>query len=179
MTAVRPTIFADADDVICVNKTYGFYDVLAVGPKPADLFEKLFDPTAAGTLRRLVSEHSPRIVLTTSWLRFLDRAGFEQLFDATGLEVVAAALHDHWDAPQNRGQTRFDAIDTWLKAHHGGEPIVILDDRLSGTGLADSRLRSYVAWCDLGVGLGAGHIEAVRSILAKRPPRSRPALAVT
>lgn len=174
MTAARPTFLVDADDVICVNNPYGFYDVLADGPKPVDLFERLFDPTAVGTLRQFLSEHSPRVVLTTSWLRFLDRAGFEQLFRAAELEVVASALHDHWEAPQNRGQTRFDAIDSWLKAHHGGEPIVIFDDQLSGTGLAESRLRTYVAWCELGVGLGAGHIETVRSILAKRPPRPRP-----
>jgi hypothetical protein len=116
-----------------------------------------------------LSEHGAQLVLTTSWLRFLPREGFEQLFSKTGLEVLSTSLHDAWEVPQNRGETRAQAIDRWLAAHHRGEPYLILDDELSGTGLRHSvhdQLGRLVL-CKECVGLLQEHKSAIRAALAR------------
>ncbi|MDM0010547.1 HAD domain-containing protein [Variovorax sp. J22G73] len=164
---MRPILFLDLDDVLCLNDPYGGYDVLA-GGVPDGLWETLFHAPAVKTLLRVIDAYQPAVVLTTSWLRFLDRRGFEELFMRTGLAKVAAALHPTaWEAPQNRGRSRLEAIEAWMSAHHNGEPFVILDDTLSGTGLARSRFDrcGAVVLCEVGVGLTEAHFEAVRRAL--------------
>lgn len=80
-------------------------------------------------------------MLATSWLRFCDdREWFQNLFEHTGLGGVASAFHKDWEAPQQRGDTRLRAIERWLNRRYQGEPGVMLDDALSGTGLRGSRL---------------------------------------
>ena len=99
------------------------------------------------------------------------REGFERLFKMTGLEVLNESLHDAWEAPQNRGETRAQAIDRWLAEHHRGEPYVIFDDELSGTGLKRSvhETRGRLVLCKEGVGLHRGHVALIRSALSKSP----------
>ena len=165
----RPLVFLDFDDVLCTQKPYGGYDVfLAESERPSDLWERLWHPPAAQTLLAIVEEHRPHVVITTSWLRLLERDGFVGLFHRTGLGVIADELHDAWDAPQDRGHTRHQAIEKWLHARYVGQPLVVLDDDLSGTGLRGSRLdkAGCVVFCKAGVGLHAGHLPAVRSALS-------------
>ena len=91
-----PIIFLDFDDVICLNAPYGGYDVCAPDP-PEDLWSKLFHPPAVAVLRVLVDEFDPRFVLTTSWLRLLDRSGFDGLLstlDKQARYVVAKLDED-------------------------------------------------------------------------------------
>ncbi|MEJ5999743.1 HAD domain-containing protein [Paucibacter soli] len=163
----KPIVFLDFDDVICTNKLYGGYDVLTSGPKPADLFEKLFHPPAVVVLLRAVDEFDARVVITTSWLRFMERPGFEALFRATGMTTVAERFHTSWEAPADRGMTRAAAIDRWLDAHHRGEAYVILDDENSGTGLPNSRHhhRGRLVLCQENVGLHEGHWPQIRAAL--------------
>ncbi|MDM0054028.1 HAD domain-containing protein [Variovorax sp. J22R115] len=164
-----PIIFLDVDDVICINAPYGGYDVVAPD-RPADLWEKLFHPAAVDTLLTILSEHRPHVVLTTSWLRMMDREGFEVLFRRTGLDELSRALHPKaWEAPQARGETRLEAIEKWLAANRKDEPFVILDDPLSGTGLIDSSLfnNGRVVLCELSVGLTADHLAIVRRALGR------------
>jgi hypothetical protein len=176
---MRPILFLDFDDVICLNEPYGGYDVIAPeSERPADLWQRLWHPPAVETLLAVVEAHKPHIVLTTSWLRLMDREGFEQLFAATGLEAVSSALHPSaWEAPGLRewGDTRNAAIERWLRTHHAGEPFAVVDDKLSGTGLRGSRLEreGAVVWCALGVGLNAGHLEQLRGRLAPARPMER------
>ncbi|MDN8615247.1 HAD domain-containing protein [Variovorax ginsengisoli] len=162
-------MFLDLDDVLCINSPYGGYDVFAPD-HPVDLWERLFHQPAVDTLLQIINEYRPLIVLTTSWLRFMDREGFEDLFRRTGLAQVAASLHPSaWEAPQAQGTTRLEAIDAWLAAHRHGERFVILDDELSGTGLRDSPLaeRGLVAFCEVGVGLTPSHLDAIRRALGR------------
>jgi len=164
----RPLLFLDFDDVLCLQKPYGGHHLFqAHSERPGDLWERLWHPPAAQTLVDIVEEHRPHIVITTSWLRLMDRDGFIALFHRTGLGVVADGLHEAWKAPQDRGRTRQQAIETWLYAQYEGQPLVILDDELSGTGLHGSRLdkAGCVVLCSAGVGLHAGHLPAVRSAL--------------
>ena len=157
-----PLLFLDFDDVLCINSPYGGYDVFAADG-PTDLWERLWHPPAAQTLLAVLEAHQPRVVVTTSWLRLMERPGFEGLFRRTGLAPVADALHEAWEAPQRLGATRLQAIEQWLNARYQGEPLVVLDDVLSGTGLRGSRLdkAGCVVLCEEGVGLHAGHRPAI------------------
>jgi len=165
-------LFLDFDDVICTSKPYGGYDLFqAADEQPADLFERLWHPPAVQALLTILEEHAPRVVITTSWLRLMERAGFEALFRKTGLEPVANALHQQWEAPALRGVTRHGAIELWLHSYYRGEPLIILDDELSGTGLKGSKLDRIgsVLLCEQGVGLHAGHLPLVRKALTGAP----------
>jgi len=167
-TQGRPLLFLDFDDVLCLNKPYCSHDVFQKeAERPIDLWERLWHPPAAQTLLSIVDEYRPYIVITTNWLRLLERDAFIALFKRTGLDVIADVLHDVWDAPQDRGSTRYEAIEKWLREHYDGQPLVVLDDERSGTGLLGSRLdkAGCVVLCKAGVGLHTGHLPAVRSAL--------------
>lgn len=175
MADVLPIIFLDFDDVICLNSPYGGYDVMTK-PWPDDLWERLFDAEAKAVLLGALQQTSARLVITTSWLRFLERPAFEAVFKETGLAAIAAALHPAWEAPEDRGMTRLAAIDRWLSRHHDGEPYVVLDDEHSGTGLRGSRhdKQRRVVLCAGGVGLRATNVAAITAALRKpcRPLRT-------
>lgn len=161
-------LFLDFDDVLTLSQPYGGYDVFqAVEEQPVDLYEKLWHPPAARTLQAIIDEFSPRVVITTSWLRLMDRSGFETLFRRTGMNRVADAFHTAWGAPAGPNMTRHDAIQRWLFAHYLGEPLVVLDDDLSGTGLRGSKLdlAGCVVMCQTGVGLLEEHLPFVRKAL--------------
>lgn len=162
----EPLIFLDLDDVLCLNDPYGGYDVVT-RPYPEDLWQKLFSSCATSVLLEAVREHRPRFVLTTSWLMFLERAGFESLFRATGLTAVADCLHESWEAPQDRGMSRLQAIERWLRRFSRGEPFVVLDDSFSGTGLIGSRIQKArrLVLCEIGVGLHSSHLAAIHRAL--------------
>lgn len=168
---VRPTLFLDFDDVLCLNSPYGGYDVVTT-PHPPDLWEKLFAAEPKRVLLRVLEQTGARVVITTSWLMFMERPGFEELFRKTGLEAVADALHPSWEAPADRGMTRHAAIERWLQANHAGEPFAILDDTLSGTGLRGSALhkRGRVLLCEANVGLKEAHAPELLAALAKPAP---------
>ena len=53
----------------------------------------LWHPPAAQTLPAVINQFAPQVVITTSWLRLMDRADFEQLLHRTGLGVVANSLN--------------------------------------------------------------------------------------
>ena len=162
----QPLIFLDIDDVLCLSKPYGGYDVFDA-EQPPDLWEKLWHPPAVQTLLAIVQEHQPRIVITSSWVRLLDREGFIGVFRRTRLGAVADALHKNWEAPQPSGATRLSAIESWLKARYEGEPLVVIDDAFSGSGLQGSQLEraGCLLLCQTGVGFHDGHLPAVRRAL--------------
>jgi hypothetical protein len=163
---VSPLLLLDFDDVLCLAAPYGGYDVISKDP-PGDLFERLFNPPAVATLNQLLHEFSPSVVVTTSWLRFLERPAFETIFKKTGLPAAADALHTHWEAPQDQGKSRLQAVESWLAKHHEGEPFVVLDDDWSGTGLKGSRLdrQGRVVLCAEHVGLNSSHLPRLRRAL--------------
>lgn len=166
----RPVILLDFDDVIVLNRPgeFGGFDVISANPPP-ELWSRLFHAPATQVLVEALIEHGAQVVITTSWLRFMLRDAFEGLFKKTGLDVLNENLHDAWEAPQHRGETRVQAIDRWLAAHHRGEPYVILDDELSGTGLRRSvhDRRGRVVLCKENVGLHRGHMARIRTALTR------------
>ena len=164
----QPLLFLDIDDVLCLSKPYGGYDLFSADQQPPDIWERLWHPPAVQTLLAIVEEHHPRIVITSSWLRLSDREGFIGVFSRTGLEAVADALHKDWEAPQPSGVSRLSAIESWLNARYEGEPLVVIDDVFSGSGLQGSRLENAgcVVLCRAGEGLHQGHLSAVRRALS-------------
>lgn len=166
----RPIILLDFDDVIVLNRPgqFGGYDVIAPNPPP-QLWSNLFHVPATEVLVEALIQHSAQVVITTSWLRFMMREGFERMFTMTGLGVLNENLHDAWEAPQNRGETRAQAVDRWLEAHHQGEPYIILDDELSGTGLRRSvhDRRGRLILCKEQVGLHRGHLATIHDALSR------------
>lgn len=168
-SGVRGTLGLDLDDVLCLGRPYGGAEVLfPAAERPADLFERLWHAPAVQTLLVVMNEFRPRVVLTTSWLRLMERSGFEELFRATGLQLVADSLHEQWEAPSRPGWTRHRAIENWLTRYYEGEPLVLLDDDLSGTGLQGSQLDKVgcVVLCQANVGLHAGHLPKIRRALS-------------
>jgi hypothetical protein len=168
----HPLLFLDFDDVICLNKPYGGYDVkiFANVDPPKDFYEKLFDQKAKEILLSILNEFNPRVVITTSWLKFMNRDSFVTLFKKTGLEQVADSLHEQWDAPQLHQSNRLDAISQWLqKFHENDEPFIILDDKESGSKLRGSKFDTagQLILCDLDIGLKPHHLETIRASFTK------------
>lgn len=172
-TNLRPLLFLDFDDVICLNNPYGGFDVaMASKELPDDLWAKLWHAPAVSALLEVIDINKPRVVVTSSWLQFLDHAGVLKLLEITGLGEVAQSLHHVWEAPQTRGQSRHDAIMQWLSQHHVGEPFLILDDFLSGTGLVGSKFESdgRIVLCEIDVGFTVAHIEKANRALTTPAP---------
>lgn len=156
------------DDVICINDPYVGRDLMrAAGDQPSDLWDRLWRKPSTDALLRAIVEHSPRVVITSSWLRFLQRDSMASLLHRTGLQVVAEYLHDVWEAPQDFGATRLQAIEAWLGKHYEGQSMVILDDAQSGTGLRGSKLDKIgcVVLCEVERGLGEQHLPIIGQAL--------------
>lgn len=164
----RPLLFLDLDDVVCVGPYGGYHVPLPKAAQPADLWERLWHPPAVAVLLTVIRDRQPEVILTSSWLRLMERDGFQVLFRRTGLGAVAESLHAAWEAPQDRGLTRRQAIEKWLHANYVGQSLVVLDDELSGTGLRGSALdrAGCVVLCEAGVGLHVGHLPAIGRALA-------------
>lgn len=92
------------------------------------------------------------------------------MFERCGMKFVVDQLHDAWEASQTPRMTRLQAIEQWLTKNHHGEPFVVLDDSLSGSGLAGSTLQSQgrVVLCKVNAGLNSSDLPLVRRALSKR-----------
>ncbi|HRD95738.1 MAG TPA: HAD domain-containing protein [Rubrivivax sp.] len=159
----RPLLFLDFDGVLCYGRGYDSYNVNPLAP-PVDLWVD----ESARILLAVVASHRPRVVITSSWQRVLDREQLAQLLRATGLSLVADALHSqHWAAPQADSESRHRAVERWLYAHYDGGPIAVLDDSLSGTGLRGSALdlAGGVVLCEPSRGLTADRIDELLAAL--------------
>ncbi|WP_370661678.1 HAD domain-containing protein [Massilia aquatica] len=160
---MRPLLLLDIDDILCLNRPYGGYDV-AQKEWPSDLLSLLWHRPALDVLEPLVLEFNPQIVITSSWLRLMLLPSIEALFRASGVPWLANGFHPNGEALQASGKTRLDAVDDWLANHHNGEPYVILDDSLSGTGLAGSKhdRAGRLVMCQIDIGLLPTHSERIR-----------------
>ncbi len=165
---MRPLIALDLDDTICLNNPYGGYDVMQP-IWPSDLATRLWHPPALDVLRPIVAELNPQIVITSSWLRVMELAAIDNLFRVTGAAWLADVLHPEGEPVQNSGWTRVMAIEDWLARHHRGEPYVVIDDPLSGTGLEGSRhdVAGRLVLCEVNVGLLPVHGVRIRNALTQ------------
>lgn len=176
----RPTLFLDLDDVLALNQRYRDLDVqhAMASPEsaPKDLYVKVFSPQAVHALNQLIREFDPRVVLTTSWLSLLCRESFIILFERTGVSITSESLHPHWAVAHDEGISRHEAIDRWLECHHDGEPMVVLDDFVSGEGLVDGlwHQAGRVVLCDVGLGFNSTLLLEAREALRMPFNRMQP-----
>lgn len=149
-------LFLDFDETLCLNRPYGGGHLL-MRPQPADLHLHLWHPPALKALLEVVENARPSIVLTTTWLRFLDLPAARELFKRTGAELLAQQLHPQGEAPQIVGQSRLQAIDAWMARNGRPDFYAILDDPESGTGLIGSAhdAAGRVVLCTSGRGVDA------------------------
>lgn len=180
----RPVLFLDFDDVVCLNRTCGGYDaihaVARVAKEPGlslddfqGLWEQLFDANAKGHLKALHDEFSPWYVLSTSWGWLLEKDSLEQILRRSGLEFVADNMHASWATPKGpRPDVRAREISDWLAQEaEFANKWVVLDDELSGTGLADwptLEHRPFVVLCKENAGLTELEFKKLRSAFLLR-----------
>jgi len=182
----QPVLFLDFDDVICLNKTCGGYDVLLAisqvkngqsasldGGEFRDLWAQLFDADAKAHLHLLHKEFSPSYVLSTSWRKFMDKDSFVAVLRRSGLGFVADNLHPDWKTPTEfSAPDRAREISHWLSRHPDVEGRwVVLDDELSGTGFAhwpSPELMPYLVFCKESVGITAIEFEKLREAFQRR-----------
>lgn len=108
-TSSQPVLFLDFDDVLCLNKPYGGYDVIEalaqVEKKSArahdfqEIWQQLFAPEAKAHLKALHDEFSPCYVLSTSWRHFMNRSALAVVLANCGLKFIAQNLHAHGETP--------------------------------------------------------------------------------
>lgn len=143
-------LFLDIDDVLCISDRFGGLDAIDAayavrrGFRQVDdyepLWRQLFDAGAVEQLRAMHAEYRFEVVISSAWARRLDRDAMQLIFRATGLTSLADALHGTLWTTRDLvfdGGSRAEAIRGWLHAHpHHADSWVVLDDELSGTGLA-------------------------------------------
>ncbi|MFZ4479082.1 MAG: HAD domain-containing protein [Rhodoferax sp.] len=166
--ALRPVLFLDLDDVLCLNTPYGGYDVIQalseVQKKTAtldhfgEMWAQLFVPAAKARLQALDEEFSPKYVMSTSWRRFLDKHAFQTVLQCCELEFVSSKLHENWQTPSFlSSQLRSREVGCWFDENTEQRGNwVVLDDEHSGTGLDRWLVKEDLACivlCRAGVGL--------------------------
>ncbi len=179
-------LLLDIDDVACLNRPYGGYDVaLALSPKsrgkasaPPGLWSELFDATACGHLRRIDDEFHPTYVISSSWKRVLDDVKLRDALSRGGLGFVVDSLHREMVTPTIKGRTnRWAEICAWLQSHpEFSSRWVVLDDDLSGTGL-DAGLASetsqFIVKCRENIGVTEVEYAKLRVAFALRRQAGR------
>lgn len=147
-TIIRPILFLDFDDVLCLNQPYkdyphlGGFDVRHAvrddieAPEYADIFEGVFDSIAKVFLKKLDEEFAPWYVLSTSWRNVFSRDELDSILTKTGLDFVQQNLHETWCTPSFMSwQRREREVGFWLKNNSNWmDHYAVLDDECSAYG---------------------------------------------
>lgn len=173
-------LFLDIDEVLCLNRPYGGFDVIeAVHQRhdaPEKVFAEVFDKAACAALETVhqAMEGRLRYVVSSTWRESLDRAQMAQVFFKGGLGFVASSLHDAWCTPhQSHRGLRVDEVAAWLDGFYLGEPFAIVDDLNSGASLepalANQRhpFHHRVVLCEPGMGLQHRHVQPLLRALSQ------------
>lgn len=176
---LRPVLFLDFDDVLCLSSPYGGFDVITalsqVQKKTAkvqdfeEIWAQLFDREARALLEKIHDEFHPVYVLSTSWRMFMNKDALVAVLMNTGLEFVAQSLHQNWQTPQFLSpQLRAREIESWLGGNPDqGNSWVVLDDERSGTGYGEDypirENRAFIVLCREGQGLAEAEYERLRA----------------
>jgi hypothetical protein len=180
--SIRSVLFLDLDDVICLNDTYGGYDVIAAlgqvqrREKTLDDFPEIwaevFNQQAKGHLKALHDEFNPIYCMSTSWARQMNRGAIVATLRKTGLGFVADNLHETWETVKVHSEVRAHEIRNWLNKHPEFDANwIALDDVGSGTGLAQwphAKDRCCIVLCEVKVGLTDTEYLALRAAFQYR-----------
>ncbi len=175
---MRPLVFLDIDDVLCVHRTMNTREVLAAlsgddTVNAANVWQEIFHASVRENLRQLHDEFEPLYVISSSWTLHPNRGQQCQVFRRTGLEFVAENLHEHWHTlrDKNGDSYRLVEIDAWLDAHALMTPVayVIIDDVVSDVvssqSIPGSHLEEQAVLCAAWLGFTFRQLAQARSIL--------------
>lgn len=172
---MRPLIFLDMDDVLCLSNEFGSREMLKIvqheAPDRPELWAGLVDTEAAANLRELDVEFSPLYVISSSWATYLDREQMCQTLTRTELPFVVENLHTEWRTPRALSSSRRDEIEWWLDAHRvPGQPFLVIDDTCSGMCLAHSPLAldGHLVLCKGGFGFTKERLKEARHRLQRQ-----------
>lgn len=174
---LKPVLFLDFDDVICLNRPFGGYDVrFSLGDGSfamrGELHQNIFDSQAKYYLEQINKEFKPYFVLSTSWRWLFDIFELKTVLETCGLGFVSDNLHPFWSTPKTqRDGLRAAEIKIWLNLYPEFlKSWVVLDDKLSGRGFDfwPHHERNYVVLCQEGVGITAIEYEKLRLALSHR-----------
>jgi hypothetical protein len=183
---MRPLIFLDIDDVLCINEEFNSVQVMFCFKNPnldwPELWENVIDNSAAERLKLLHDEFNPRYIVSSSWTSYLSRAQMSEVFSRTNLDFVKNNLHRNWRTVQPRRDlieenakelvtNRRQQIEGWLNSFNVNcKPFVVLDDTFSGDSLIDSQLSrgGFVVFCQIKIGFTAQRLEEARQSLSKQ-----------
>lgn len=172
----RPVVFLDLDDVLCLNDPYTGFDArdavrpsggmhMKFRPTPPDMWDRLFARQPKANLRALHDEFAPWYVVSSSWRKDFTRREMEIVFQQSGLEFVAAALHETWRTVEfgHSPIARVQEIAEWIaRRHDDGAPWVAIDDWQSGESLIG---HDRAVLCDVGVGFDGDKLQQARDVL--------------
>jgi len=169
---MKPIIFLDIDDVLCVHRTLNTREVLAAlaGDETVDaaaVWQQIFHVAAVEYLRQLHLEFEPQYVVSSSWTLHLTKAQLCAAFEFTGLAFIAENLHEQWCTPRDDESYRLVEIEAWLDTHALLSPLayLIIDDVVSGQSLSGSHLEDRAVLCDAWKGFMFKELFAARGIL--------------
>lgn len=171
---MRPILFLDLDDVLCLNNPVGGFDVLEASQRPDEdlqpLLDKLFDEWAKAHLSNIHDEFQPIYVMGTSWTRFMDRELIERVMHGTGIGFVAENLHPDWQTQKKAHLNRAEQIRAWLNQHPDcADRWIAIDDDASGAGLQAHWCKDFAVLCKEDVGLTADkYLELRQAFLARQ-----------
>lgn len=172
---MRPIVFLDMDDVLCLSDQFGSREMLKIiqqeVPDRPELWTGLVDAAAAVNLHELHTEFMPWYVISSSWATYLDYHQMCQALTRTKLQFVVDNLHAEWRTPRALSSSRRDEIEWWLDAYHEpGQPFLVIDDSYSGTRLAYSplALNGNVVLCKSGYGFTKKRLKEARYQLQRQ-----------
>lgn len=176
----RTVVFLDMDDVLCIDDIYNSRQMLKIFkkeiPDSPELWERLVDTGAAENLRQFHMDFKPLYVISSSWATYLDRQQMCEALTRTQLQFVLENLHPEWKTPRALSSSRRDEIQWWLEANREeDQPFIIIDDSLSGSGLAHSpfAMDGHVVLCRSGFGFTKKRLkQAYRQLQYHREPIS-------
>lgn len=174
-SGMRPIVFLDMDDVLCLRDQFGSREMLRIiqkkVPDRPELWAGLVDVEAAMNLYELHTQFMPWYVISSSWATYLDHDQMCQALTRTKLKFVVDNLHTEWRTPRALSSSRRDEIDWWLDAHREpAQPFLVIDDTYSGTGLAHSplALNRHVVLCKSGYGFTKKRLKEARYQLQRQ-----------
>jgi len=169
---MRPIVFLDMDDVLCVSQEFNSVQVMMCFRENQldwpELWAGLVDSCAAKNLGLLHDEFTPQYVISSSWATYLDRTKMCDVFTRTQLHFVRENLHAEWMTPRSSSWSRHDEIAAWLEKFNSScQPFIILDDPGSGWSLEQTLLmtRGHVVLCDEPLGFTTEKLETARKLM--------------
>lgn len=107
---MRPIIFLDIDDVMCLRERYGSYElkmVLRKGYELPDFYEQLFSRRAVEALNTVLAEFQPLVVISSVWATYFSHDEFLDTFEKVGFGQIPCPWQTPTESHLIRSQMKF------------------------------------------------------------------------